>query len=344
MNNELLVYFILNTQCQLACKHCYASLWADRTRLDYDKAYESLKWLLDTHPGYSVLATLHGGEPFYYRDAESLTSLSNFIDKANALGDIQWEATTNLIYELTPEILAIFDKFVQRDGTKTISTSYDIGIRFQNSEQEALWRKNVNILLDRGFEVRPIMTCTTKLIETAPEVIAERFATEIPTRLFNVERVTEKGRAAENSLRPTNAAMKDWLYRLWLETEKRAVRVPLFEALEQACYGHFHGCRARHCMQTTFTINNTGTISTCPNAALETEIRTKDNRYEQEKHKCLIDWEQNRDSRCLACPFFNICNGDCCQLRWDETGCPGLQPIIRAMKEAIDNGASARQI
>ena len=49
-------------------------------------------------------------------------------------------------------------------------------------------------------------------------------------------------------------------------------------------------------------------------------------------HKKLIMRESRRPSECLACEYYTECNGECFQLQWDETGCPGMIETIKNVR------------
>ena len=41
----------------------------------------------------------------------------------------------------------------------------------------------------------------------------------------------------------------------------------------------------------------------------------------------LDNIEKHKEYTCSICKFYKYCNGDCCQLQHDQTGCPGMKRI-----------------
>ena len=89
---------------------------------------------------------LHGGEPMLYD-----------IDKINSLLDrfpenVKTSITTNLVYILTKEKIALFKRMLPYDDVPFIMTSWDAGIRFVG-KQENVWKKNILKLHENGIIV-----------------------------------------------------------------------------------------------------------------------------------------------------------------------------------------------
>ena len=89
-------------------------------------------------------------------------------------------------------------------------------------------------------------------------------------------------------------------------------------------------------MRTVTTINPNGTISGCPNMANISYGTLKT--IDENKRKMLYNFEDNKNIGCLCCKYFKQCNGDCCQLKWDNTGCPGMLSIYKYLE--LKNGIS----
>lgn len=334
------VYIKLTNKCNIACKHCYNSVCDTRV----DMSDETLEKCLDivefqwkaAERGEKIEVALHGGEPMLY-DLKKLQALCGGIIARGATVS----ATTNLMYEITDEHLKVFNMFIQEDGSKLIVTSWDGGdVRFQNEEMYEKWFWNVRFLLGRGYDVQPIVTLTKPVLERHPKELFEEM-NYIGVNHLNFERLTKTGRAEQNSdLWVTNREVDEWLgeaYKLNETTYK--YEIPLFKELEEAHEGIKTGCKARMCMLKVITINPDGTIACCPNDPLSVvghvdrwrqEDRTEEDKL---KHSELINKERKRPTECFTCEYYHECNGECCQLSWDETGCPGMIETIKNVRK-----------
>ncbi len=290
--------------------------------LERTKLY--LQQTADKYADKKIDVQLHGGEPMLF----DLDKLDKFIDDV-ARDNIRWGITTNLVYKITSKHLKIFSKMLPYDDVPYVMTSWDYGIRF-NKQQEAKWKANVNKLHLKGMVVQPIICITNKLVKekTAAEIFD--MLEELDIKNVNFERITATGNAKDTNLKPLNREVDNWLFDAYLLSKEKNVHVPLFESVEDSTNGFLNGCRARHCMQNVTTINPDGSVAACPNIAnlsfgqLETNGNVKVN---QIKKMCVDIKESTMPNKCYACVFFKYCNGECCQLQYDDSGCPGLMKI-----------------
>lgn len=343
------IYLCITDRCQLQCKHCYRDSVTQNSSvtkndIDFFKYYHIQNYITgaatDEHDPESenyddVCVVLHGGEPMMYRNLEYL---KKFIMNMK-YHHIPVTMTTNLLYELTPirkEIIGLCSLDSYRDE-KFISTSWDAGdVRFRTPEQKELWEKNVRHLLMNGINIQPICTVTTELIKEDPEQLLEYFH-ELGVKYLNFERLTVTGRAVDNVyLKPTNRQAESWLFKVYkLNKEKGYFEIPLFTGIDQSLFGNHIGCRARQCVKNVRTINPDLSVGSCPNCAhipvdviYNEETRKIGSGIELiDKYNKLLEEEANVDMGCLLCTHYKECNGDCFQLKWDETGCPGF-PMI----------------
>lgn len=206
-----------------------------------------------------------------------------------------------------------------------------------------LWEDNVKFLLGRGYDVQPIITLTRQALDIPPKDLLDEMRYLGVTHL-NFERLTKTGRAEEDkSLWVTNREVDAWLgeaYRL-NEIEYK-YEIPLFRELELAHEGIKDGCKQRMCMLNVVTINPDGTLACCPNQPLANVGHISrweyDKRTEEEKaaHAKLIQNECRRPVECMTCEYFPECNGECCQLSWDESGCPGMIETIKNVRKSYE--------
>lgn len=272
---------------------------------------------------HSVLLILHGGEPLF----NGLQKIKYVINALSDVKNLKITITTNLIYNLTDEHIQVFKSFVNMDNKPLISTSWDYKIRFTDKQKD-LWENNVKSLIANSFNVAPIICITSYILNLSPKDLLLYFKKLGIIRL-NFERLTLTGNAIQNNyLKPKNIDVDAWLYKAYLESKKLNLNVSIFDNLEEAIYNHnLVGCKKRNCQEEVITINPDGKIAGCPNCSDKTYGTLE---YKDEKlYKDLIAKEQLKENSCYICDYYKYCNGECYQLSWDETGCPGLKSIIK---------------
>ena len=333
------IYVKLTNRCNLTCDHCYNAVCHDQGQMSANTLQKILDYIYDLkEQGYDVDVALHGGEPTLYRDKDALW---DFVLACNEM-NVPITMTTNLVFKVDDTDIALFSKFKQADGEPLVLTSWDYKIRFKPESLETTWKNSVTKILEAGVGVQPIVSLTKLLIEEkTPHDIFE-YMDKVGVKNLNFERLTCTGRASENEeqLMPTNEQVDSWLceaYKLW-KAKYSHIYVPLLDALEWAAWeGKYVGCRARQCVRVVRTFNPDGSMATCPNMPTDTVGNIRNIKSVEEvgnvitgnkKYKKLLDKEYIKDNRCYSCEYYTICNGDCFQLRWDETGCPGLKKTI----------------
>lgn len=321
---EYNIYIKLTNGCNLKCKHCFNEIMNNHQKMSNEILEKIINWLIifrNNHLTDNITIILFGGEPMLY----DLNKIIYLMDSTKKL-DLKWTITTNLIYELTSKHLEIFKRMDKDNNLPLVKTSYDFGnLRFNNN-QEKKWKNNVKLLQNNDIMIQPIICVTNYIVENISVKDFYNFIDKNNIIQFNLERITETGRASKNKIKPTNQKQNEWLLNIYKEYEKRNnLLCPLFEGIKQSFKGVFLGCRARRCMEKVITINPDGSIAGCPNIANITYGNLDEI---NECKKCeLIKIEQAKKIECLLCPYYKYCNGDCFQLVWDETGCSGLKNI-----------------
>lgn len=341
------IYVKLTNNCNLKCAHCYNSVCTDSKQMTAETLEKILLYIADLkEQGYTVDVALHGGEPTLYSDIDAL---QDFVYSCNEM-QVPITMTTNLVYDINEDWLALFKRLKQDDGEPLVLTSWDYKIRFKHNMQEQMWETSVKKLLDEGIIVQPIVSLTKVLLEKkTPKSIFE-YMDKLGVKRLNFERLTCTGRAEDNEedLMPNNQQVDTWVaeaYKTW-KNSYSYMYIPLLDALEWAAYeGKYIGCRARECTKSVRTFNPDGSMATCPNIPLEivgnitnTEtMEVGDTIIGNNKYKELCNKESIKNNECYTCEYYSICNGDCFQLRWDYSGCPGLKKTIReVMKNTGD--------
>ena len=276
------------------------------------------------HPDDVIDVQFHGGEPLLI----GLDKLNYITDALETYQNIKLSITTNLIYDITDEHIKFFKRMLPYDDTPYIMTSWDYMIRFSSDRQEKLWETNVEKLVSCGIKLQPIVCITNEIIKNVkPEYIFQKFS-RLGISDVNFERLTNTGNVIGTNLMPSNNAVDGWLFDAYINNDEiYHFHIPLFESVEESVRGFLNGCRARQCMKTVRTINPDGSISACPNIANITFESVNDTEIKHNVLKIICEKERAVNPKCFACKYYRYCNGDCCQLRWDETGCPGLKSI-----------------
>ena len=320
------VYVKVTNKCNLRCKHCYnaecTEVGLENTSMSNELFNGIMAYhIVDTDTPANII--LHGGEPMIWIKED----LDNYKSLMLTLGFIldsrikhELSITTNLVYSIDSDILALFKKMSEQRMLPAITTSWDYDIRFADGT-ENLWKSNVKYLVRNGVPVRVTVTVTQKVLELDPAEIFD-MCKDLGVWCVNFERLTVNGRAKENTyLIPKNRDVDNWLYRAYRYVKENGYFVvPLFECLEASKAGILTGCRARECTKNVITYNPDASIASCPNIS-NTLIGS-------DEYQCACQQEQLRNNECYTCDYFKVCNGDCFQLSWDDTGCAGLKGIL----------------
>jgi len=321
------IYIKLTNCCNLRCKHCYNDMVHNSVSMSKDILNSSIKaidYFAKTHLKDDIDIQIHGGEPLLY----DIHEIDRLIDSLQC-DNIHFGITTNLVNtNIDDNYISVFRKIKPDGKVPCVTTSWDKEIRF-TGDQEKLWLYNVKNIVLNGITVQPIVCVTNIITKEDPEIL---FASmhSIGIKHMNFERITLSGRAKNGELKPSNREVDDWLMRAYVINEcKYNMDIPLFDSIENSIDGFFLGCRARMCMRTVITINPDGSLSACPNTADYTTGKIIDNRFsfEIDKLRCIVESENSKRKECLMCKYFRYCKGDCCQLKFDDSGCPGLIKI-----------------
>lgn len=341
ISQSLIIYLKTTETCQLNCQHCFTN--GKNGKNIYFKPEKVSKWFHnmekfnDKFNGIQV--AFHGGEPMLAPVSDMRAVYESCKDLWG--GKIDWTVTTNLVYPLTQEKIDFFVDVCD----KNISTSWDIGIRFETEAQESLWEKNVRTLMAiDGFDITCQLSVSKSMIAVEPEEILKKMV-DLKIPYVHLERISPDGNAKLNDVIPTNVEQRLWMKRFWdVYTEKeyyKKTKVMFFDSiLTSIVYSTHAGCRCRECEQKIFTLNADGRIGGCPNGAVEStfgdiEMEIKDLLMAPGRLQ-NIACETIRHEECLSCPVAQTCNGDCHQLKWDESGCPAPKELMIELNEKMD--------
>jgi radical SAM protein with 4Fe4S-binding SPASM domain len=110
----------------------------------------------------------------------------------------------------------------------------------------------------------------------------------------------------------------------------------LDSVLSSFVYQTYSGCRSRSCEQKILTINADGTVGGCPNGAVEKTYGSISDDVASLLYSpnrlCNITSEASRNNPCSTCEVFDICNGDCYQLSWENDICAAPKSLMKDLK------------
>ncbi len=332
MTKDLIVYLKTTDTCQLNCDHCFTNgSNGKKGWFDVPQTIRFFRELHRVHPHYEGgNISFHGGEPM-------LAPTELLFEAWEGIKDlwpkVWWGVQTNLTYLLNPDKLSVFEKICQ----KSIGTSWDYKIRWTHPMQKALWEDNVRQLAKDGYQITAMVSLNSALLaDYEPIRILDEMA-ELGIKHVNFERITPNGNALGNrGIFPTNRALDGWFLKMWdqcvaTRSWERVDNMFLDSILTSLVHNTYSGCRSRQCEQKIFTINADGTIGGCPNDAPNKFYGTIRDPIEQVLYSpcrlCNIQSESLRHPECGTCPVYDICNGDCHQLAWDDA-CPAPKSLM----------------
>lgn len=348
--DNIMIYLKTTETCQLDCSHCFTSgrsgkkifFDVEKVKLFFDQLHFHNK-----NQGGNI--AFHGGEPML-AGLDDMYEIYYYVK--NLLPNMWWSITTNLTYKLTDDIKEFFKQVFFTTG---IGVSWDLDIRFDNKVQEQLWKKNLEWLVEQGFNVTLMISISKKLTEYPVDDFLN-FISSLGIQHVHLERITPNGNAIKNpNIFPSNTQLDEWFLKLWqrsLEIDwfSHKINNLFFHSLLTSLVQSQHsGCRCRECEQKIFTLNADGTVGGCPNSAPELHYGmvtdTLLSLYSATNRTCNINAELNRELPCWSCEVYDVCNGDCHQLMWnDKDGniitdptendvCPAPKSLMKHLKQ-----------
>lgn len=333
-----MVYLKTTETCQLDCFHCFTS--GSRGRKIYFDVNKTIDWFERIKHDIPDLETIHiefhGGEPFL----APLDDMWKLWRGTRHLWDSpSYGICTNLVFTLDDEKLDFINTALQGQ----IGTSWDPTIRFANSNQRELWRKNIDILTSNPDNYVSLFISLSKDVISKRPIEILQFVKSLGISALHLERITINGSARQNStILPSNKDLDNWFVELYKDTVKYNAHewfdnVFLNSVLRKFTHGTKEATFCRDCEQKIFTLNADGTIGGCPNSAPEdfyghidqdiTDLLTSP------KRQHVIACELSRDPRCYECPVFMYCGGDCHQLEWEGDQCASARSLMIDLKE-----------
>lgn len=320
--DNIMVYLKTTETCQLDCSHCFTSGKSGRKiYFDVEKTKNFFLNLHHHNPKQGGNIAFHGGEPMLAKVSD-MREIHSFVTEL--LPNMWWSITTNLTYKLTDEIKLFFNDLCKEHG---IGVSWDLDIRFENDKQLALWRENLQWLTDNGFNVTLMVSASSSLTKYDTKEFFE-FIKSLKINYLHIERITPNGNALSNpDIFPTNKELDEWFVKLWDEYYNGGYynyfSNEFFNSILTSLVQTQHsGCRCRECEQKIFTLNADGTVGGCPNSAptlfYGNVLDSLEQLFFATNRGCNIADEMVRATPCWTCDVYDICNGDCHQLKWND--------------------------
>ena len=320
------IYIKTTESCNLCCDHCYIGEARTNKRFFDEKA--TIAWLKDYMninglKNSDLYISFHGGEPF-------LCPTEKMEKVCQAFPGAQFDATTNLTFTITDDMLRFFKANLVSDGRCFIKTSWDKDIRFNSNAQESLWQENIKRLKNEGIYIKVNVCLTTRLLRLRPQNFLLSFS-KLGIDELHFERLTYNT-TEDKTLIPDYKTVDQWLLSLYKLNPK--IEIDNFTDIKRALKGEYVGCRKRTCMKDVLTINADGSVGACPNSSLTAPFTSI---YEKaqviyDKRLELIKMEELRNISCYSCDYFCVCNGDCCQLSFLHGECPFPKNLAKAIK------------
>lgn len=346
--DNIMVYLKTTETCQLDCSHCFTS--GKSGRAIYFDVENTKTFFINLHkhnPNQGGNIAFHGGEPMLAKISDML-GIHSFI--TNLLPNMWWSITTNLTYKLTDDIKQFFLSVFKDSG---IGVSWDLDIRFDSNNQLKLWRENLQWLTDNEFNVTLMVSASRSLTKYDTKEFFE-FIKSLKINYLHIERITPNGNALSNpDIFPTNKELDEWFVKLWDEFYTgeyyNDFSNEFFNSILTSLVQTQHsGCRCRECEQKIFTLNADGTVGGCPNSATTlfygNVLDSLEQLFFSMNRGCNIIDEMVRATPCWSCDVYDICNGDCHQLKWNDVDgnivdkpsegdiCPAPISLMRKLK------------
>lgn len=337
MASDLIVYLKTTDTCQLNCDHCFTN--GDRGVKGFFnvpqtiKFFQQLKKLIPNYDNGHI--SFHGGEPMLCPPELMFEAWHGIKD---LWPNIWWTVQTNLTYNLTPGKMKVFEEICK----KSFGTSWDYHIRWKTPKQLAIWEDNVKALIQEGHELTVMVSLNKRLIQEKEPIEVINYMRDLGVQHVNFERITNNGNAILNDgLTPTNLELDAWFVKMWEQTKQFKTweyidNMFLDSVLSSMVHGTYSGCRSRQCEQKIFTLNANGTIGGCPNDATTNFYGSIydpiENIFFNPKRMCNIQKEAIRNPVCAGCEVYDICNGDCHQLGWQDDICAAPKSLMKELR------------
>jgi len=324
----------LTERCNLNCTHCFAlKRNLDMSSEVIDLTLEYLIDLINSSADEEHSVIFLGGEIGLLNP----DIISSFMNKLNDSVDsiINYEISTNLVYEITDAHLNLFKMFDE------ITVSYDPNIRFKSKQQKKLWKDNVKLLKDNNILVNCVISVTKDVVNINPKIFFENLL-NLDCNSYDLMTIapSDSNILRWKMVKALNEKEDDWLYEVYLlykgyQQANDKFIIYFFKGIEDLIlHNETYEDFCRDCQTSRLTFGPDGMISQCPFTQSKPFYDLKSKTYYKENHEHWLNKEKEVNEKCYDCTLFKYCKGDCCLHLWDETGCACPKKIFNYI---IDN-------
>jgi len=301
------VYIRLTEKCNLNCEHCFNNIRTNKI-IDFDKLKVVLTNLNKRFNNNIFI--IHGGEPL-------LVNTKDIIKLINDFPNNKWQITTNLIYDLTDDMISLF-KLIN-----ILRISFDIKIRFNNFRNLHTWVKNIKILKQNNIDIN-LNLCLTKYLINHSISSFINFINRLDTKTYRLEILRYHGNVnCKSQFVINNNQIDDWIFDLYKydKTDNRCINIQEIKHCINSKNSFY-----KTCCNNTLTINSDLSIGNCP-------------AYTSNNSKLLLDeiLHNHRKIRneCLICDYYQYCRGWCNKMNWTNNICPFPKKLANEILEGM---------
>lgn len=309
------VYLKPTNQCNLRCQHCFIpdeqkeeALFMPEEYLDRIK--EKLPYLAPVH------VVFHGGECTLAGVDFFWNAYEKFKESA-----YRFSIQTNLLCINNDWI-----NFIKNVCDGRLGTSYDYKIRFYGKYEKLydVWLEKIRFLLGNDIWITVNITLTKLLynegVEKLFEIINE--FRKLGIKEFHLERFTPQGRgkSSVSLLGLTSEEFYSYLTEIAKHYMDTVISGDFYflnpiDSLLVNIPDKGASCWSGNCLETMITINPDGTVSTCPDLAVERElilgnIITDSIENIMFNMKRISGIKRQKTFTC-NCRYLNVCHGGC---------------------------------
>lgn len=321
---RIVLYIKPTDRCNIRCLHCFIP---DSRKgqiavlqLDHIKTIASK---LSAIEAPEIRVVWHGGEP-------TLAGIDFFRGSKEALETSFNGKNARLSHSLQSNIIGLDESWVPLIHdmfSGRIGTSFDPEIRLLHGSYEKFkkkWFSNLEMLRKGKVYLSVNITITKPVVEKGVEYLFSLFD-EIGVREYHLERFTPRGVGKVNSDLLYLADRE--FYGFLTEVAERYLKGKYMKEIDYylSPINSFYlnipeetgsSCWGGKCMETALTINPDGSVSNCPDLAVESKDHSFGNIFKDNIEDILYSFRRIRligkqRGFVCDCPHLNICNGGC---------------------------------
>ena len=330
----------ITNRCNLACPFCYAFRNNQViTKEIMDKAVEFIINKIKLEPKDTPHnINFSGGELFtgaYELIPGAIRTIKERCSEDRITYTIQSNLTALRIQdnEKAEEIISLLD---------SVGTSlYDLEI--VNKKQKQIFDDNIKYIQRLNKKIEVMICVDYALLRYGQTYLYEML---VDKGIYNIEferlskpmELKSNYKQGDSHSKPSNEEQSRWLtvaYKEYKEFQKKYpnFHIYMFDCMENAVNGIYHYEHSRNCQKTWYTILPNGDIGNCPIKVEKPFYNLLTKKLDIDKYNEIVAFEENVNPKCLDCVYYKYCKGDCCNMEWDNTGCPTPYKIFDLIEE-----------